>query len=174
MGPSGFEDVGARLHVVAAGAALASYNSGTYTSTGAVGSTGYTLDRLSGLTGGFPRHYESCKLVLPYTVTLGTGTARTMTLRAQIKTRQHTSGTGSTWDTLATGTKTTAKTTATVAIAEDRGTPVLTIDASLRPGARYVKVNYQKLFSSTVTGTTVSIGAPLLVLGGASENPAAG
>lgn len=173
-GPSGFEDIGARLHVIAASAALASYNSGSYTATGAVGSTGYVLDRLSGTTGGFPRRYESCKLALPVTVTLGTGTARTHTLRAQIKTRQTTSGTGSTWDTLATGTLTVSKTTATVAAAEDRATQILTIDCNLRPAARYLKVNYQKLFSSTVTGTTVSIGPGELILGGASENPAAG
>lgn len=172
MGPSSFEDVGARLHVVGAGGALASYNSGSYTATGAVPSTGYTLDTFD--TAVFPRRYQSCKLLIPYTVTLGTGTTRTMTLRAQLKTRQNTSGTGSTWDTLATATKTTAKTSATVAAAEDRLTPALTLDVNLRPAARYLKVNYQKLFSSTVTGTVVSIGAPILVLGGASENRADG
>lgn len=174
MGPSDFEDIGARLNVIAAVAAAASYNSGTSTAAGVYTTTGYTLDRLSGSTGGFPRRYESGKFSLPVTVTLGTGTTRTTTLRAQVKTRQNTSGTGSTWDTLATGTVTISKTTATVAAAEDRGTRVLNIDFNLRPGARYMKVNYQKLFSTTVTGTTVSIGPGLLILGGASENPAAG
>lgn len=173
-GPSGFEDIGARLHVIAAAPAAASYNSGTSTAAGVYTTTGVTLDRLSGTTGGFPRRYESSKLAVPVTITLGTGTARTMTLRAQLKTRQTTSGTGSTWDTLSTGTLTVSKTTSTVALAEDRGTRVLTIDTNLRPAARYLKINYQKLFSSTVTGTTVSIGPALLILGGASENPAAG
>ncbi len=175
-GPSAFEDVGARLHTVAAVAALASYNSGTSTAAGVYTTTGYTLDRMSSTgNSNFPRRsYESVKLVVPYTLTLGTGTARTFTLRAQIKSRQNTSGTGSTWDTLATATKTTSKTTATVAAAEDRGTPVLNLDADLRPAARYLKVNLQRLFSSTVTGTTVSVGPAVLVLGGANLNRADG
>ena len=173
--PAFFEDVGAFLQVVAAAPAAASYNSGTSTAAGVYTTTGVTLDRFSGSTGGFPRRqYESGLLALPYTITLGTGTGRTATIRAQVKTRQTTSGTGSTWDTLATGTKTTSKTTATVAAAEDRGTQILRVPFSLRPAARYLKVNYQKLFSSTVTGTTVSIAPALLILGGANVNPANG
>lgn len=153
------QDVGALINAVAAGAPVAQASSATQT--GVNTSTGTVIDRNS-----LPRQYLSCKVVLPYRATVASGKNAVVGLSLQ-----DSSASGSGFANLATKSGGTLKAGSTTTF---NGRSVVQLNVNLAGAKRFLRVKSFGSFNSTASGANLTREAPVVIFGGANQNPAEG
>lgn len=161
-GPSMIENIGALLRGVALGPSAALFDSGT-ASPGAT-ATGNVLDRFNTTT--FPKFGYSGRVVFPFTLVLASGRSFGLVFALKSSTAS-----GGTYTAVNSVTYSKSKIGVTTTF---NGMDCLEMNVNLKPAGRYLKANWNKTFNTTVTGVLVTLGAPVLILGGTLEAPASG
>jgi hypothetical protein len=153
-------NAGHYFHGVMASLQGTAADSGAYAAGTNVSSTGVVINLLA-----LPRRFRSCKVILPVRADLTT--AHTITVGGTIR---HCTSSGGTFTTLATfSTKAIAgATTATSQVSNS----VYQSSVDLRGAKQFIRVNFTHAGNSTATGSTVTLGAAVIVFAGADETPA--
>jgi hypothetical protein len=160
MNPALASNAGHFFHGVMGSLAGAAFDSGSYVAATAVSSTGVTINLLA-----LPRRFRSCKVILP--VRLDLTTANTVTVGGSIV---HCTSSGGSFTALATF-STRAFAGATTATSQvSNNTYQSSVD--LRGAKQFIRVKFTHAGNTTATGSTVTLGAAVIVFAGADETPA--
>lgn len=161
MTPSMQKDIGNYVHVENGGAVSAAFDSGTYASTVSQSGTGIVIDR-----NGLPKRFLSCKVAIPFRTDNASGKGFSV-----IPKLFESSASASGFAAAATGSAKTVNngTTATSVVTDS----IAALSVALGGLKRFIRVKWTHHGSAnTATGSTLTVGAPVVVFGGADATPA--